>query len=127
MTLPAPAGAVDGWRDNTTADPRWQRTTPGRDRDPADRPGALPVTDIRIRLRLGRRAIVRKHPRSEAVLSRHPWTPAAPGSRVGNARRNTRPARPPRRADECLPRDRGYRGQRAILGGRRPRGGHYRR
>src|SRR5260370_34942463 len=100
MTLPCPAGAVDGWRDNTTADPRWQRTTPGRDRDPDGRPGA-------IRLGLGRRAIVRKHPRSEAVLSRRPWTPAAPGSRVGNARRNTRPARPPRRADEGLPRDRG--------------------
>ena len=44
------------------------------------------------------RAIVRKHLRSPAVLSRHPWTPAAPWSRVGNAHRNTRAARPPRNA-----------------------------
>ncbi len=56
-------------------------------------------------------------------MSRHPWTPAAPWSRVGNAHRNTRAARSPRRADECLPRDRGHRGQRGILGGRRPRSG----
>ena len=55
----------------------------------------------KIRLRRGHRAIVRKHPRSPAVLSRHPWTPVAPWSRVGNADRNTRVARPPRRVDEC--------------------------
>jgi dodecin len=77
------------------ADPRWQRTTPGRDRDPAGT-APLPMPDIRIRFRLrlrpGCRAIVLMHLRSLAVLSRRPWTSAAPWSRVGNARRNTRPA-----------------------------------
>jgi len=36
MTLPSLAGAVDGWYDNTAPDPRWWRTTSGRDRRQPD-------------------------------------------------------------------------------------------
>jgi len=36
MTLPSLVGAVDGWCDNTAPDPRWWRTTLGRDRRQPD-------------------------------------------------------------------------------------------
>src|SRR5260370_33429871 len=44
-----------------------------------------------ISLRIGHRAIVRKHPRSLSALSLQPWTPAAPRSRVSYAHRNPGP------------------------------------
>ncbi len=42
MTLPSLAGAVDGRCDNTAPDPRWWRTTSGRDRRQPDL-GATPA------------------------------------------------------------------------------------